>query len=439
MVDDPVASFASDATPERMGGRAVHYHRFPRSRGYGGARKAAFEYAREAGLDHAITMRADGSHPPERLPELIHACLKAPRDLVIGVASGGLRGVLRSDGPLAVRLSRWAALVFQRRVLGMRMTGFRSGFRAYPRPALERIPYQLNSDDETFELEMVLQFRALGAQILEVEFEPPPRGVAAEQAYLLRDCATSVGYRLHQLHVTQDGRYLIARDVRYTLKQSETGSHMQIVAAIRSGARVLDLGCSQGLLAAPLREKGVRVVGVDHRDPGELAEELEGFYQRDLERPLELPVQREFDYVVVADVIEHVANRQGLLRTARKFLKPDGRLIISTPNIAIWFYRISLLVGRFEYGPRGILDETHVHLYTGASFRREVERAGFRVVEQRVTALPFEVVFESTGRSNLMRKLASSYHAIARLWPSMFAYQTILSAEITTLDDESIQ
>ena len=80
-----------------------------------------------------------------------------------------------------------------------------------------------------------------------------------------------------------------------------------------------------------------------------------------------------------------------------------------------------------------------MHLYTGASFRREVEKAGFRVLRQRVTALPFEVVFESTGRSRLMRRVASFYHGLARMWPSMFAYQHILEAEITTLDEESLR
>jgi len=105
--------------------------------------------------------------------------------------------------------------------------------------------------------------------------------------------------------------------------------------------------------------------------------------------------------------------------------------------VALWFYRLSLLVGRFEYGPRGVLDETHVRLFTGPSFRREVERAGFHIVRERVTALPFEVVFESTGRSRLVRTLADAYHAIARLWPSLFAYQYVLEAEIATLDDDS--
>jgi 2-polyprenyl-3-methyl-5-hydroxy-6-metoxy-1,4-benzoquinol methylase len=164
---------------------------------------------------------------------------------------------------------------------------------------------------------------------------------------------------------------------------------------------------------------------------------LTEYFQRDLEEPCELPVGRVFDYVVVADVIEHVKNRQQLIRSARRYLKEGGRLIISTGNIALWFYRLSLLVGRFEYGPRGILDRTHVHLYTRDTFRREVERAGFHILDEKVTSLPFEVVFESTGRSIWVQRLTGLYHWMAQKWPEMFAYQFILQAEIETLDHEA--
>ena len=56
---------------------------------------------------------------------------------------------------------------------------------------------------------------------------------------------------------------------------------------------------------------------------------------------------------------------------------------------------------------------------------------------ERTTSLPFEVVFESTGRSRLVLALARGYHWLARLWPELFAYQVILEAEITTLDEEA--
>lgn len=418
------------ATDGLLGGRELElrFHHPLRYAGYGAARKAAFEYALLKGFDHAIVMQP-GVHPPEMLAELILAVLEQPARLALATrkqASGN--PVHRSSTSL------------QNHVLGLRLTDYAASFRVYPLEAIQRVPFQLNSDDSLFDAEILLQFRALGVAIHEeaiVDGRPGDGSGNDGLAQAFGCVLTAVMYRLHQFHATRDGRFLVDHDIEYTLKLSETGSHMQIVSAIRADARVLDLGCSQGLLARPLLERNVHVVGVDVGPGDRLARELSEYHRHDLEQSLEIPFGREFDYVVCADVIEHLRNRAQLLRGARRYLKPDGRLIISTPNIALWFYRLSLFVGRFEYGPKGVLDETHVHLFTGATFRREVEKAGFEVVRQRVTALPFEVVFESTGRSRLIRSIASTYHLLARCWPSMFAYQYVLEAEITTLDEES--
>lgn len=53
-----------------------------------------------------------------------------------------------------------------------------------------------------------------------------------------------------------------------------------------------------------------------------------------------------------------------LHRRIRQFLKSKGKVIISLPNTAIWFYRISILMNRFNYGEKGILDKSHHRFYT---------------------------------------------------------------------------
>jgi methionine biosynthesis protein MetW len=441
-MDEGTAPGASLAPPG-PGRLEVRIHRSPRDSGhsgYGGTRKAAFEYARLCGLDIAIHMRA-GLHPPELLPDLVYPLLADPWRITL--ASRWVRRLeaWRAGLPLVRLLAHTATTEIQNRLLGLRLRDYHSSYRAFPMRVVERIPFQLNANHRSFDTEMLIQCRALGLDIHEVSAPPDWREYRTDSAGLrsvLRGIGTSIDYRLHQLHLTRRGQYFVDTGVHYTLKRSATGSHMQIAEQIKPGSRVLDLGCSQGLLARPLREKRVSVTGVDAAPQERLAAELEAFHRRELEQPLELPTGRAFDYVVVSDVIEHLGNRNQLLRNARRYLKEGGRLIISTPNIALWFYRFSLLVGRFEYGPRGVLDHTHVHLFTRATFRREVEKAGFHVLGERVTALPFEVVFESTGRSRLVRSLARFYHLLARLWPELFAYQFILEAEITTLDEESV-
>jgi 2-polyprenyl-3-methyl-5-hydroxy-6-metoxy-1,4-benzoquinol methylase len=407
------------AVPEKLAAIAarlpnLRVHRDPRSYGHGGRRKIAFEYALQQGFDFVVAFEPEGV-AVERLAELLAPALLDEKPLVIArdPARGGACAALHDA------------------VLGLGLRDYASPLRVYACEALRRVPFHLNDDGRGFDTELLIQFRALGVECTEIDLPSPSRGFSCAASLRI-----ALGYRLHQLHFTRRGQYFVDHDVHYTLKHSPSSSHMQVLDAIRPGSLVLDLGCSQGLLAAPLAKKGVRVVGVDARDPKTVSIALAAFYQRNLEEPLELPEARVFDYVVVSDVIEHVVNRVELLRSVRRYLKPEGRLLISTPNIAIWFYRLSLLLGRFEYGPRGVLDETHVHLFTRATFRREVENAAFRILRERVTALPFEVVFESTGRSRSVRALSATYHAAARLWPEMFAYQFLLEAEVATLLDE---
>ena len=386
----------------------------PRSHGHGGRRKVAFEYALEHGFEQVLVLEGDAREALHLLARIWAPALLEGADVVIGVPQKS------RPGPAIV-----AALL--NRILGMRLRGWGADLRLYSCELLRRIPFQLASNDRRFETDVLIQCRALRATIREV--------AVARLEGAAGSLSAACAYRLHQLHLSRNGAFLLDDGVRYALKHSRYGSHMQILAAIRAGTSVLDLGCSQGLLARPLKAKDVRVVGVDLGPPSGTSPDFGAYYQRDLEHPLDIPERRKFDYVVVSDVIEHVKNRKQLLRSARRYLKPDGRLLISTPNIAIWFYRLSLLAGRFEYGPRGVLDETHVHLYTRSTFRREVERGGFRILSERVTALPFELVFESTGQSRLVAGLSLLYHALARAWPKLFAYQFLIEAESTTLLD----
>ncbi len=436
----PAGDSVGGALRSLAGAHRVLIHRLPRESGFGGARKAAFEYGLRKGFDHVVFIRGDGVHAPEALPQLLAPIHSTPARVVIASRMlAGPRSLRAGMGRL-----RWLVHIFatgiENRILGLRLGDYDSGYRVYSCRAIRRIRFQLNHNDRQFDIQILIQLRALRFPIEEVAVLPAWSEFNHEELGIgnaFRSWFSALEYRLHQLHVFRRGRYFVDADIRYTLKLSRTGSHMQVVAAIDPGRRVLDLGCSQGLLSRPLKEKDVRVIGVDAGSGEGIAEELEAYYQRDLDAALDLPLGREFDYVVISDVIEHLRNRHQLLVGSRRFLKEGGRLVISTPNIALWFYRLSLFVGRFEYGPRGVLDETHVHLYTRATFRREVEGAGFHVVHERVTALPFEVVFRSTGRSRLVRSISGLYHTFARAWPELFAYQIILEAEITTLDEES--
>jgi len=186
-----------------------------------------------------------------------------------------------------------------------------------------------------------------------------------------------------------------------------------------------------------LMSKKVEYWGIDQMPETKIRHPMTKYSRMDLENLSNLDLGREFDYIIVADVIEHFRNASELLSSAKKFLKTEGRLIISTANIAIWFYRVSLLMGRFKYGAHGILDNTHVKLYTLDTFKDLILTSGFKILSIRYTPIPFELIFSSRGRSRIPKLLEYVYYRITKLWPKMFAYQFIIEAEISSLDFSS--
>jgi 2-polyprenyl-3-methyl-5-hydroxy-6-metoxy-1,4-benzoquinol methylase len=197
-------------------------------------------------------------------------------------------------------------------------------------------------------------------------------------------------------------------------------THAKLVAAVGTGNRVLDVGCSSGYLSEPVAANGNTVVGIE-LDP-EAARGAERFCERVLVgdvTTMELPFEPgSFDVVLLGDVIEHLREPVAALARLRPLLRPGGKLVLSTPNVANWAVRLSLLAGRWDYTDRGLLDRTHVHLFTRRSLVRAVEAAGYRVVDVDFT-VPFP------GDSDA---LDTGARAVGRLRPTLFAYQWVVTA-----------
>jgi 2-polyprenyl-3-methyl-5-hydroxy-6-metoxy-1,4-benzoquinol methylase len=215
---------------------------------------------------------------------------------------------------------------------------------------------------------------------------------------------------------------LLRSDPGYVpLNERPYGGHAKLIALVGSGRHVLDVGCSSGYLARPLVARGCTVVGIE-RDPvaaNSAREVCQEVLVGDAET-MDLPfAERSFDVVLCGDLIEHLREPERFLRRVQPLLRPSGRIVLSTPNVANWANRLGLLAGRWQYADRGILDRTHTHLFTRKTLVATLEDAGFKVLD-----LDFTIPVPFLG-APVVERVA---HAIGRVRPSFFAYQFVVAA-----------
>ena len=96
---------------------------------------------------------------------------------------------------------------------------------------------------------------------------------------------------------------------------------------------------------------------------------------------LELPYEEKtFDVIICGDVLEHLIDPYSVVRSLKKYLKDDGSLIASLPNIRQWKTLKKILIyGDFKYEDSGILDKTHLRFFTKKNMVALFEENGFAV------------------------------------------------------------
>jgi SAM-dependent methyltransferase len=158
-----------------------------------------------------------------------------------------------------------------------------------------------------------------------------------------------------------------------------------LLADVRPGVRLLDLGCGEGAFSAEAARAGARVVG---------AEVAEAAVRRALARHSELDVRLvpiggplpfedgAFELVWASEVIEHVGDTARWLSEVRRVLAPGGRLLVTTPSHG----RLRLAVGGIERFSPPLGD--HLHLYTRRSLAEVLGEFGFADVVVRAVAGP---------------------------------------------------
>jgi methionine biosynthesis protein MetW len=242
-------------------------------------------------------------------------------------------------------------------------------------------------------------------------------------------------YRAHKLGLGS-GELDFAAPAPYDLKHADGTSHGRLRGwlELRPRSRVLDLGCSDGQLAACLMELGHHVVGVDVREHKHVRDRMAEFHQADLDVGIPEEVGYGYDVVLMADVLQHVREPEQLLAEARGRLRAGGSLMVSVPNFGHWYPRARVALGRFDYDARGILDRGHLRFFTRRSFEALLERGGWAVRRTEVVGLPLEVLDRggaagTEGSGRLRRALGRADRSLVALRPQLFGYQLLYELE----------
>jgi trans-aconitate methyltransferase len=183
-----------------------------------------------------------------------------------------------------------------------------------------------------------------------------------------------------------------ARNARFV---SDLGSPVLELLAAKSGERILDLGCGDGVLTKTLADLGCAVVAIDSS-----AEQIQAALKLGLDArvmdAVELPFNEEFDAVFSNAVLHWIKRADVMIAGVFRALKPRGRFVAECGGYGCIHKIRTSLVRALDQ--RGLNGETHVPWYfpTPGDYATRLENAGFRVdsiaLIPRPTPLPGDIV-----------------------------------------------
>lgn len=186
--------------------------RHERNLGYGGNQKTCYAHALSRGADVAVMVHPDHQYDPRIIPELLKPLLEGRADAVFGSRMLGGKA-LEGGMPRWKYAANVALTAIENAVLGLRLTEYHSGFRAYSRCYLEAVPFSLNSDAFVFDSEIIVQGVVAGQRIVEVPIatryfpEASQIGLAASVKYGLAILGLLGRYLAHRFGLRRSPQF----------------------------------------------------------------------------------------------------------------------------------------------------------------------------------------------------------------------------------------
>ena len=163
LVDDSSRDQTMDVA-RRLG---ILSYRHPKNLGYGGNQKTCYQAALDRGADIVVMLHPDYQYPPQLIPALAGLIASGLFHVALGSRVLGA-GAVRRGMPRYKYLSNRVWTFGQNLLLGRKLSEYHTGFRAFSREFLLRVPLLENSDDFIFDNQILIQAIHFGYEIGEV-------------------------------------------------------------------------------------------------------------------------------------------------------------------------------------------------------------------------------------------------------------------------------
>lgn len=161
------------------------------------------------------------------------------------------------------------------------------------------------------------------------------------------------------------------------------------IASSCDRGRALDIGCGTGINASKLDSLGFKVSGVDLSETAIKKFKEQGYDGLVYDVSSDIPFDdNTFELVFVSEVIEHLDDVSSFLIEIKRVLKPQGCLVLSTPNSVFWAYRLLTLLGK---SPSEVQHPGHLRFFSPRLLKKLLKESGLSEIEMSARNMYFIV------------------------------------------------
>lgn len=222
-----------------------------------------------------------------------------------------------------------------------------------------------------------------------------------QKGYQFRVCDRALAYDMFCGHINSYVSVVSEKEDREVLKNKWQMNYFNLFPNMNlanlieeektAAIRVLEIGCDLGATLLDIKNKfpNSQLYGLEINKPAvDIARHLAQVKVGNIEDK-ELPFEGTFDYILFGDVLEHLRDPQGVLRYCREKLSEHGAILACIPNLMHISVMRQLINGRFQYEDTGLLDRSHIHLFTYYQIILMFQEEGYTVEEMRNITPPF--------------------------------------------------